>query len=331
MADIARLTGTSMSTVSRVMAGSPLVAAATQARVLAEAERLGYVVSPAASGLARGVTGRVAVVVPHIARWFFATLLEGVESVLRDGGLDVLLYHVGDAADRAQLLKGLPLRGNVDAIVLFAMPIDEAEREHLESLGVDLVAAGGQVESYPYVAIDDRAAARQAVDHLLQLGHHRIAMISATDPDQPGWPAPFGRAEGYYTALRDAGLPVEEDLVVTVPWGETQGAVAMERLLQASRPPTAVYAHSDELALGALRTLRRAGLRVPDDVSVIGIDDHPLSQLTDLTTIAQPVREQGVTAGRMVRALLRGEPTDRGVLLPTELIIRGTTAPSRSA
>jgi DNA-binding LacI/PurR family transcriptional regulator len=167
------------------------------------------------------------------------------------------------------------------------------------------------------------------VEHLLRLGHRRIGMISATDPDQPGWPAPFGRAEGYYAALKDAGLPVDERLVVTVPWGETQGAAAMQRLLEVPEPLTAVFAHSDELALGAVRTLRRAGMRVPEDVSVIGIDDHPLSELTDLTTIAQPVRDIGIAAGRMVRALLRGESTECGVLLPTKLIVRGTTTRAR--
>jgi DNA-binding LacI/PurR family transcriptional regulator len=271
----------------------------------------------------------VAVVVPHISRWFFASLLEGLESVLRDAELDVLLYHVGDVDDRRVFFERLPARRKADAVVVLAMPVDELERKRFELLGVDIVAAGGQVATYPYVCIDDHRAARQAVDHLLFLGHERIGMIAAVDADVPDWPLALGRSEGYYTALREAGLPVDEEIVATIQWGGTEGAEAMSRLLSVPNPPTAVYAHSDEIALGAIRTLRRAGLRVPEDISVIGIDDHPLAELTDLTTVAQPVREQGEAAARMVLALLQGEQITDGTMLPTHLVIRGSTAPPR--
>jgi LacI family transcriptional regulator, repressor for deo operon, udp, cdd, tsx, nupC, and nupG len=103
----------------------------------------------------------------------------------------------------------------------------------------------------------------------------------------------------------------------------------MGELLGLREPPTAVYAHSDELAIGAMRTLRRAGIRVPEDISVIGIDDHPLAELTDLTTVSQPVRQQGVLAGQMVLGLLQGEDVERAVTVPTRLIIRRSTAPPR--
>jgi LacI family repressor for deo operon, udp, cdd, tsx, nupC, and nupG len=196
-------------------------------------------------------------------------------------------------------------------------------------MGVTIVAAGGQVASYPYVSIDDYAAGRQAVDHLLYLGHRRIAMIGAVDPTEPAYPATTGRFEAYHTALRDAGIPLEHELVVTTDWGGEQGAAAMERLLSVREPPTAVYAHSDEVAVGAMRTLRRAGLRVPDDISIIGIDDHPLAELTDLSTVRQPVREQGVLAGQMLLGLLRGDDVEQAVTMPTRLVIRGSTAPPK--
>jgi DNA-binding LacI/PurR family transcriptional regulator len=167
------------------------------------------------------------------------------------------------------------------------------------------------------------------MDHLIYLGHQRIAMIAAVDPDQPGWPAISGRSQAYYSALSDAGIPTDASLATTVDWGGLQGADAMSQLLGLRQPPTAVYAHSDEVALGAIRTLRRAGLRIPEDVSVIGIDDHPLAELTDLTTVGQPVREQGLLAGRMVLGLLQGEEVERAVIMPTKLIVRGSTAPPR--
>ena len=110
-------------------------------------------------------------------------------------------------------------------------------------------------------------------------------------------------------------------------WGGSAGADAMARLLSLRRPPTAVYAHSDEVALGAIRTVRRAGLRVPEDVSVIGIDDHPVADLTDLTTVHQPVRRQGELAARMLLSLLEDQEVDRAVTVPTHLVPRRSTAP----
>jgi DNA-binding LacI/PurR family transcriptional regulator len=318
-----------MATTSRALNNAPGVAAATRERVLAVAAQLSYVVSPEASRLAGGSTRRVALVVPHISRWFFAALLEGLEAVLRDADLDVLLYHVGDAEDRRDFFDRLPARRKVDAVVVLAFPVAEPERQRLELMGVSIVAAGGQIASYPYVCIDDEAAGRQAVDHLIFLGHRRIAMIAAVDPGQPGWPAMSGRSQAYISALRDAGIAVDDDLIVTVDWGGTEGADAMAKLLGLREPPTAVFAHSDEIALGAVRTVRRAGLRVPEDISVIGIDDHPLAELTDLSTVRQPVYEQGVIAAQMVLGLLRGEDAERAVTVPTQLVIRRSTAPPR--
>jgi DNA-binding LacI/PurR family transcriptional regulator len=314
MADVARMAGVSMATASRALSNAPGVAAATRARVLAVAEQASYVVSPEASRLSRGSTRRVAVVIPHISRWFFAAILEALESTLREADLDVLIYHVGDAADRQAFFDRLPARRKVDAVVVLGFPVAQAEQDRMELMGVSIVAAG-----------------RQAMDHLIYLGHRRIAMIAAVDPDQPGWPANSGRSQAYYAALSDAGITADASLVTTVDWGGLEGAAAMSQLLGLREPPTAVYAHSDEVALGAIRTLRRAGLRIPEDVSVIGIDDHPLAELTDLTTVGQPVREQGLLAGRMVLGLLRGEEVERAVVMPTKLIVRGSTAPpSRS-
>ncbi|GAA0261899.1 LacI family DNA-binding transcriptional regulator [Cryptosporangium japonicum] len=329
LADIARLAGVSLATASRAMSNSYGVAPATRARVLRIAEELDYVVSPEASRLARGAVGRVALVVPHVDRWFFGAVIGGLEAELSDAGLDVLLYHVGDADDRRDFFHRLPARRKVDAVVVVAFEVADAERERLERMGVLVVAAGGQDEVYPGVRIDDREAGRRAVDHLLFLGHRRIGMISAVDPDQPVAARPHGRDQAYHDALRDAGLPIDDELVVTIEWSGVAAADAMAALLSLRSPPTAVYCHSDELALGAIRTIRRAGLRVPEDLSVIGVDDHPLAELTDLTTVAQPARDQGVRAAHLLLARLRGQGSPQHVVLPTRLVIRRSTAPPR--
>jgi len=150
-------------------------------------------------------------------------------------------------------------------------------------------------------------------------------MIEAVDPDQS--PSPSHRSAAYYSALGEAAIPVDRQLVVRVDWGGEHGAEGMAQLLAVKHRPTAVYAHSDEVALGAIRTIRRAGLRVPDDISVVGIDDHPLAGLTDLTTVRQPVWEQGRRTAELVLALLAGDAADFSVVLPTRLVVRGTTAP----
>jgi DNA-binding LacI/PurR family transcriptional regulator len=333
LSDVAREAGVSLTTASRALNNAYGIAAATREKVLAAARRLDYVVSPDAVRLAGGSTRRVALVVPHIDRWFFGAMVAGIEDVLAKADVDLLLYHVGGPEDRKNFFTRLPARRKVDAVVVVAFPVDDAERERLALIGVSIVAAGGQSAEYPYVCIDDYAAGRRAVDHLTGLGHRRIAMIAAHDPDQPGWPERSGRSEAYVDALDDVGVAVRDDLVRDVDWGGLNAAAAMDAILDVGEPPTAVYAHSDELALGVMRTLHRRGLRVPEDISVVGIDDHPLAELTDLTTVRQPVREQGAIAARMVLdALDRADdaPTiAKAVTVPTTLVVRATTSPPR--
>ena len=325
--DVARLAGVSASTASRALSNHPQVAASTRDRVLAAAADLHYVASPEASRLAGGASrARVAVVVPHLARWFFGTVLEGLEAGLRGADVDLLLFLVSDADDRRAFFEHLPARRRVDAAVVVGFVVDEAEQERLRVMGVHVVSVGGAREPFPSVTVDDHRAGRQAVDHLVHLGHRRIAMLAAHDPADRG---PELRSVAYLDALADAGLDPDDDLLVRVAFGGPGGADGMGRLLGLRHPPTAVFAYSDEIAAGAVRTLRRAGLRAGGDVSVIGVDDHPVAEVLDLTTVAQPVREQGTAAGRMVRSLLEGRgPADvPSEVLPTRLVLRGTTAP----
>ena len=328
LSQIASLAGVGLGTASRALSGAPGVAPATRQRVIEIAQQHEYVVSPDAANLAGRATRRVAVVVPHLSRWFFGEMLEGLESVLRDAELDVLLYHVGDLSDRHEFFERLPARRKVDAVVVLATRLSEIEQKRFELMGVHIVAAGGQHATYPYVCIDDAAAGRQAMDHLIMLGHTRIAMIEATDPDQPRFVS--GRSTAYYDALRNARITLDPSLVVAVDWGAEHGAEGMAQLLSTREHPSAVYAHSDEVAVGAMRTARRLGLRIPDDISIIGIDDHPVAAMVDLTTVRQPVRDQGTIAGRIVLGLVRAEPTDdRAVVVPTRLVVRASTARRR--
>jgi LacI family repressor for deo operon, udp, cdd, tsx, nupC, and nupG len=327
LAEVARRAGVSLATASRAMNAGYGVSPPTRERVLAAAEELAYVISPEASRLAGGRTGRVGLVVPHIDRWFFGTLVAGAEAALDDAGYDVLLFHVGDAEDRRDFFHRLPARRKIDGLIVVGFPVLGAERERLELLGVSIVSAGGQQEAYPSTCIDDYSAATTAVNHLVNLGHRRIAMIEAVDPDQPGWPALPPRSVAYHDVLDREGITRDDALVATVPWGGEAGADAMAQLLAHPEPPTAVYAHSDEIAVGAVRTARRAGMQVPADISIVGIDDHPIAALTDLTTVAQPVRAIGQEAAATLLHLIDGGTSPASTTFPTRLVVRRSTAP----
>ena len=241
----------------------------------------------------------------------------------------MLLYHVGDLKDRTDFFRKLPARRKVDAVVVVAFPVDQQEQTRLALMGVHVVAAGGQSADYPFVSIDDYQAGQQAVGHLLHLGHRRVAMLEAMDPDQPNLVS--HRSDAYYDALSEAGIAPDPELVVRSDWGGENGALAMGQLLGLRRPPTAVFAHSDEVALGALRTIRRAGLSVPGHISVVGIDDHPSAALADLTTVRQDPFEQGRRTAELLLTVMRGDPLPPQQTMATTLVVRATTGPPPEA
>jgi DNA-binding LacI/PurR family transcriptional regulator len=324
MEDVARLAGVSTATVSRTLRGLPNVSDETRDRVLQAATSLSYVVSPIASRLASGRTHTVGVIVPYASRWFFGQIVAGAESVLREHSLDLLLYNLADLPARQRFFGALPLRRRVDAVLAVAMQFTDAEIADLLSLGVPIVAVGHDVPGAGCVRIDDVAAAASAVQHLLALGHRRIGMISTYNDQSMFLPVAHARRRAYAETLHGAGIPVEDELIMSVPHGMDGGEQAMRRLLTLPDPPTAVFAESDELAFGALSALRRTGRHV----SVIGFDDHELSALLDLTTVRQRVFDQGVlAAGMLRRAMTAGEWTPEELLMPTTLVLRGSTWP----
>lgn len=327
MADVASRAGVSIATVSRALRDLPGVSPRTRSRVLSIVAELDYVVSPAASSL-RGSTRSVAVVLPRLDSWFSSTMLATVESTLRQADLDVLVYQVSTDEKRALFFRELPTRRKVDAVVLITLPIGPEEEERLDLMGVEVVVAGSRLRDFPSVSVDDVAIGAEAVEHLVALGHTRIAMIRTSDTDGAKWASDLHRREGYLDTLERHGLPHDPELLVTAPCGVDAGAVGMERLLGLEHPPTAVFCYSDDIAVAAMIHLYQHGLRVPQDVSLIGVDGHELAALFDITTIDQHVVEQARAASAMVLDLLAGRPPEQTRLtLPTHLRVRGSTGP----
>ena len=329
MTDVAQRCGVSIASVSRALRGEPGVSPATRDRIMLAARELAYVVSPEASRLSGGSTGRVGVVVPRIDAWFYATVLAGVAGEFDAVGVDLVLCTLPDSSARHRFFEALPLRRKVDAVIIVSVPLSARERTRLDQLGVPTVQVGGHhpAGGRPWIGIDDELAASQAVGYLLRIGHRDIAMIQAVDQEGTAWAADEARIRGFHDQMTAAG--VAEPTVVRVPWGIDGGAHGMETLLSRSRLPSAVFCHSDEIALGALRTLRKSGVAVPQQISVIGVDDHPSAELSELTTVAQPVREQGRLAAVSVLDALQddGGPMPARTTLPTQLVIRNSTAP----
>lgn len=328
MTDVARRAGVSIASVSRALRGGPGVSPATRDRILTIASELAYVVNPEASRLSGGQTGRIGVVVPRIDSWFFGSVLAGIAGEIDTVGMDLVVCALPDGAARHRFFETLPLRRKVDAVAVVSIPVTDQERARLTQLDVPTVIVAGHNDgASSWIGIDDEAAAEQAVGHLIRLGHREIAMIQATALHGESWATDQARIRGFHRRIAAAGLP--EPDVVTVEWGADGGALGMEMLLSKTRWPTAVFCHSDQIAIGALRTLRKAGISVPQQISVIGVDDEPVAEVADLTTVAQPVHEQGANAARaLIAALDSGDRSDPDVVvLPTRLVIRGSTAP----
>lgn len=334
--DVASRAGVSVATVSRALRGLPNVSPTTRERVERAASELDYTVSPLASGLVTGRVRAVGVVLPYAGRWFFAEVLRGMEEMLRGRGYDLVLHVLADDQRRREFFEMLPVRRRVDALLLVALALDGREIAALRGLDLPMAAVGEPMVGVHSERIDDVAAARTAVQHLINLGHRRIGCIggdldAASNFHTPGW-----RTEGYREALRMAGVEPREVWECDGGYTAGGGELAMTHLLsQPGGAPTAVFCQSDEMAFGALRALRHSGLRCPQDVSVVGIDDHELAHTFDLTTVAQPVADQGAAAAGWLVDKLEGTaavsdaPTSTLRVHDVRLVLRGSTGRPR--
>jgi len=321
--DVAEQAGVSVATVSKVLNGRYGVSVATSARVQAVIDELGYEASLVAQSLRNHRTNVIGILVADLER-FSTELLKGAADAIRDSGFELVVYSAGGRSsarqgwERRYLSR---LSGTlIDGAVLVTPTVVDVR------YGAPIVAVDPHAgpTDLPTIDSDNRTGARLATEHLLELGHRRIAMLTG----RPDLQSAQLREEGYRQAMAAAGLPVTADLLRVGGYDARISADAVRLLLSEVDRPTAIFAANDVTALATVAVAGELGLRVPDDLSVVGFDNVPDSALCDppLTTVEQPIQEMGRLATAMLIELIEGRPVERThVTLPTRLVVRWST------
>lgn len=328
--DVAAEAGVSHQTVSRVINKSHAVRPETRARVEAAIAQLGFLPDAAARSMASGRTAILACFAPNLTDYTFASIIDGAEREARRHGYYLMSATAPDSETFAVLVDQIIAGRRADGMMVINPYADDRHR-FLPS-GFPMVFAGARPreEAADSVALDDVAVARQATEHLLSLGHTRLAMVTgpmAEDCSQD-------RALGFELAMTAAGLPVDTVPVLEGDWSAASGYRAFEELAQLDPLPTAVFAQNDQMAVGVLRAARDAGLALPEQLSVIGVDDIPLAAFfaPPLTTVRQDFAAIGRRAAELlIRAVEEPDSPREHLLLPGEMLLRRSTMQLQNA
>ena len=322
MDDVAKAAGVALSTVSRALADNPRVSVATREHIQKLAREMGYVPSAIARGLATKRTCSFGVVVRDIVDPFLAELVRLVDMHALELGYSLILSHAGNDERRELAAIHLLRQKRVDAIIIPDSSVSDSFLSKVADEDIPVVLLNQM--SYPYsIGIDNVGSGEMAVNHLLDLGHRRIAYIGGlrcrAESDD--------RQKGYTRALEKRGVSVDPALIALGDSWPGGGQVCMRQFLHLERPPTAVFCFNDLTALGAIGAIYSAGLRVPQDISVVGFDDIALASFLHppLTSIAQDKEQMAKLAVDMAHALATDQPVPERTILPGRLVVRAST------
>lgn len=324
--DVARLAGVSVATVSRALSNPEKVSDESLAKVHAAIAQVGYRPNMLARNFRSARAYAVVVLVPDIANPFYSLFIRALEDRAQQKGYAVLLGDTRGTTEREiEYIRRVETR-LADGIVQLR-PSSEKSQNNIPPDIPCVNACGCEYTTGPAIRIDNRAAAKTMVDYLISLGHRRIGVISGLKDN----PHAIDRLEGYKEALAEAGIPFEKDLIAEGDFTMWSGLNAAFQFCNMKVRPTAVFSMNDEMAIGAMQTLKNQGIRIPQDMSVTGFDDIAYAKYSDpsLTTISQPAEEMGKMAMDMLLKVIEGEPlSQRECVLPTEFIIRKSTGPA---
>lgn len=324
IADVARLAGVSIATVSRVLNGTTVVVGTTAGRVQAAIDELRYVPRAAARVLASRKTNTLGLLLPEISGAFFSPLLRGIEAAAREAGFDLLVHATEDRSRRPGTWRPLG-EHNTDGLLIFTDSLEEAEIRNLNDSGLPVVLMHQRVEeaAIPVVTVENKDGAREIVSHLIEVhGRRRIAFLRGPErQEDSAW-----RERGYREALETHGLEFDPGLIAYGGFDREIGERAVRELLESGRSFDAVFGGDDEAALGSLAALQAAGRRIPEEVAVVGFDDLPFAPFLNppLTTVRAPTEQVGREAVRQLLTRMRGEAAKPLTLLPTKIILRNS-------
>lgn len=322
--DVARQAGVSHQTVSRVINGSEDVLPETRAMVEAAIEQLGYRPSAIARSMARGSTHTLAIISPNLTDYTFASVIEGAEVEARQHNYFVLSSSASDLQAFQGLVDELVGHRRVDGLIVINPYADDRYQHIPKNFPVVFVGARSHDENVCSISLDDEKVAYEATQHLISLGHKRIGLVTGPMEED----CSKDRCEGFRRALNEAGIAYDESLVFEGDWSASSGSDALADFVKKGNLPTAVFAQNDRMAMGVMRAARDANLNVPDQLSVIGVDDMPLSSYFDppLTTMQQDMPLIGREAIRKLMDIIRNKTVQQTVLkLPAQLVVRQST------
>lgn len=325
--DVARAAGVSISTVSHVLNETRYVKDTTKQRVLDAIAELNYRPSSLAQALVRQETKMLALIVPDNVNPFFAELARGLEDYGFEAGYNVILCNSDRNLDKEQAYLDMLISKRVDGLVYMTTTVDEERLKPLLDHNIKTVAFDREYEGIDALLLDNYQGGYDATQHLIDLGHRRIACISGPDVGTRS----RDRVSGYEQALADAGIEADPALLVTGDWTYRSGREQIQHLMSVDQPPTAVFICNDVMALGAISYLHERRIRIPEDVSLVGFDNISLSAFScpPLTTLAMPVVEAGQCMCEMLLDRINDKAPEeaRRVTLRGELLVRATTAP----
>ena len=328
--EVARLAGVSRSTVSRVINNHPNVRPETRERVQQAIRQSGYRPHPVARSLVTKCTQIIGMAIPEAVTTlftdpFFPLLLRGATETCNAHHYQLLLSLFNGPVGREEMYQRVLRHGYLDGVLVASTSLDDPLISNLLRDQIPFVSVGRHTDKrVHYVDVDNVGGARTAVEHLIRLGHRRIATITGRLDMIAGQ----DRLEGYRQALQARSIPVEEDLIVEGDFSESSGVMGIQRLLPAS--PDAVFVASDMMAIGALKALRQAGWQVPHDIALIGFDDIPAASVIEpaLTTVRQPIERMGSMAVDLLLSVLENSSEEEApahrIILPTELVVRAS-------
>jgi LacI family transcriptional regulator len=328
--DVARDAGVSTSTVSHVLNGTRYVSDETKTRVLQTMEQLGYRPSSLARSLVRQETQSLALIVPDNVNPFFAELARGIENCGFNAGYNVILGNSDRSSAKELAYLDMLIAKRVDGIIYMTMSAALDQLQPLLDHKIPVVTFDREYDRLDAILLDNILGGYQATRHLIELGHRRVACIGGPDAKNRS----HHRTRGYEDALAEAGIPVDPDLIQAGDWMYESGKQGARQLFDLPQPPTAIFACNDMMAIGAMAFLHERGLRVPDDVSVVGFDDVGLSAYAwpPLTTLATPIVEVGERLCQLLLDRIKGQlpPEPQRITVGGRLVVRGSTAPLRS-